>query len=180
MKIAICCPGQSLVRRWSERTIEYDTTIAVNAAAKVVSSDWVCAPDKVWYRGLFGDDLKQPRHGFLVAPDAYDDAKRFILRYNDPLAILTWENIALIHQHTKEGRPINWGVQSALCFAEQLGATAITLYGADGRKSISTIDASGYKGEDRTAERWEREENDIAYTFAMIRSRGTTIERIDP
>lgn len=175
MIIAICCPGQSMVRRWSEAQTKHDLVIAVNAAAKLIEADWICAPDKVWYRGLFGTDVKHPRAGYLVAPDALTDARSFTTAQ-----VLTWDNVALIHQHKAEGRPINWGVQSALCFAEQLGADHVILYGADGRRSVGTIDASGYKGEDRTAERWEREENDLAFTIAMLASRGTTVQRIEP
>lgn len=175
MIVAVCCPGQSLMRRWSERTVSHDLVIAVNAAAKLIESDWVCAADKSWYRGLLGSEVKHPRAGYLVAPDAAGDAKVFTAAQ-----VITWENVALIHQHFKEGRPVNWSVQAALCLAEQLGARHVTLYGADGRRSVGTIDASGYKGEDRTTERWEREENDLAFTIAMLAGRGTTVQRIEP
>jgi hypothetical protein len=172
---AICCPGQSLMRRWSERTTSHDLVIAVNNAAKLIDSDWVCAADKSWYRGLFGTEIKPPRTGYLVAPDAADDAQAFTASQ-----VITWENVALIHQHAKQGRPINWSVQSALCLAEQLGARHVILYGADGRRSVGPIDAAGYRGEDRTAERWEREERDIAYTVEMLAGLGTTVQRIEP
>lgn len=176
MIIAICCPGQSFVRRWSEATSKHDLVIAVNAAAKFTESDWVCAADKVWYRGLFGSEVKPPRIGYLVSNDAVKDAKQF----SPDHAVLGWENVALIHEHTKQGRPINWSVQAALCLADQLGADHVILYGADGRKSVGTIDASGYKGEDRSAERWEREESDLAFTIAMLAGRNTTVQRIEP
>lgn len=175
MIVAICCPGQSLMRRWTESTGKHDLLITVNAAANLMRSDWVCAADKSWYRGLLSPTVP-PRRGYLVAPDARADA----LAFANGLEVLTWENVSLIHQHTTEGRPINWSVQAALCFAEQLGAREIFLYGADGIKSTTTVDASGYKGEDRTPDRWQREEHDLAYTIAMIQGRSTTVHRIDP
>lgn len=175
MIVAICCPGQSLMRRWTETTASHDLLITVNAAANLMRSDWVCAADKSWYRGLLSPTVR-PRHGYLVAPDARTDA----LTFANGLEVLTWENVSLIHQHTAEGRPINWSVQAALCFAEQLGADEIILYGADGRNSTSTVDASGYGGEDRTPDRWEREERDLAYTIAMLNGRSTKVTRIEP
>lgn len=175
MIAAVCCPGQSLMRRWMESTTKHDLVITVNAAANLMDADWVCAADKSWYRGLLKPCVLPPRVGYLVAPDAAADARAFTSSQ-----VITWENVALIHRHFKEGRPVNWSVQAALCLAEQLGADHVILYGADGRRSVGTIDASGYKGEDRTAERWEREENDLAFTIAMLAGRGTTVERIAP
>lgn len=175
MIVAIACPGQSFARRWAESTVRHDAVIAVNAAAKLVDSDWVCAADPAWYRGLFGSEVKHPRSGYLVAPHAADDARAFT-----QAEVITWDNVSLIHEHFKQGRPISWSVQAALCLAEQLGAREVILYGADGRRSVGTIDASGYKGEDRSAERWEREESDLAFTIAMLADRKTTVQRIEP
>jgi hypothetical protein len=176
MIIAICSPGQSMVRRWAERNAPHDLVLTVNAAAKVVESDWVCAADKVWYRGLFGDTAKRPRIGYLTAPDAINDAKA----YDPGKEMRDWPSVPLIGRHHEQGRPIAWSIQSAMCFAAQLGARHVILYGADGAKSVGTIDASGYKGEDRTDDRWAREERDMAFTTEMLAGEGISVERIAP
>lgn len=154
---------------------KHDLVITVNAAANLMDSDWVCAADKSWYRGLLKPCVLPPRGGYLVAPDAEADARAFTSSQ-----VITWENVSLIHRHHAQGRPINWSVQAALCFADQLGASRVILYGADGRNSTGTVDAAGYGGEDRTAERWEREEHDLAYTIKMLAGLGTTVQRIEP
>ncbi len=58
-----------------------------------------------------------------------------------------------------------------------MGARHVDLFGADCR---GTTDVSGYEGEDRTLERWRREELDLAATFQLLADHGTTVNRVPP
>jgi hypothetical protein len=62
-----------------------------------------------------------------------------------------------------------------MCHAAQLGCKHLRLYGCDlaGRE-----DCTGYVGEDRTEDRWERERKNLDYTIALLSERGVTTERI--
>ncbi len=172
MIAAICCPGQSLPAVWPPAD-SHDLVFAVNSAAKLIPHDWLCAGDKSWFRGLLGD-IQRPALGILTSVDSITDAREWM-----PFGpIIGWDAVPLIGEHARLGRPINWSVQSAMCHAAHLGAKLVRLYGADGINSTSTIDASGYKGEDRTRDRWEREERDLAFTTELLAGSGVTVERI--
>lgn len=173
MIAAICCPGQSLMKTWPSAPIVYDLVIAVNSAAKLVAADWIAASDKSWYRGLLPADLR-PRCGFCCMDDAVGDCRAFA----PGCRVVAWDDIPLVSAQYRAGRPMNWTVQVALGLAQHFGAHTVDLYGADGRYSTSTVDAAGYAGEDRTAERWEREERDLAYTTDLLLSQGCTVNRI--
>ena len=174
MIAAIVCPGQSMMVTWPTAA-GHELVMAVNAAGKMMPHDWLCAGDKSWFRGLLGDSGR-PALGILTSPDAIADAREWM-----PFGpILAWDAVPLIGEHARRGRPINWSIQSAMCHAAHLGAKTVRIYGADGARSTSTVDASGYAGEDRTADRWEREENDLAFTTALLGEHGVTVERIAP
>ncbi len=63
MIAAVLCPGPSLLRVWPSAR-QYDVVLAVNTAGKLMPSDWLCAGDKAFYRGLLGD-CPRPRQGIL-------------------------------------------------------------------------------------------------------------------
>ena len=175
MIAAVLCPGPSLMRRWPDCGVVYDVVFTVNTAAKLVRGDWLCAGDKCFFRGLLGD-APRPLAGIVTCPDSLTDA----CRWAPSSLVNTWADVPLIGLHARRGRPINWTVQSALCQAHALGAKHVDLYGCDGAAGGRVEDATGYRGEDRTAERWEREERDLAWTKALLAEHGTTINRIEP
>ena len=179
MIAAILCPGQSLMQTWPNAGPVYDLVLTVNTAGKLIQGDWLCAGDKSFFRGLLGD-CPRPRSGILCTPESVYGAIIWGAPDIAGSQVIGWPEVPLIEEHTKRGRPINWTVQSALCFAAHLGTLHVDLYGADGAASTSTIDASGYRGEDRTAERWAREESDLSWTRTILAEFGTTVNRIAP
>ena len=175
MIVAILCPGPSLMQTWSDDGPRYDQIFTVNTAAKLVRGDWLCAGDKCFFRGLLGD-TPRPHAGILTCPDSLTDA----CRWAPGMLVNTWADIPLIGEHHRRGRPINWTIQAALCMAAEMGARNVDLYGADGAASTTPIDASGYRGEDRTSERWAREESDLSWTRTILAELGTIVNRITP
>ena len=81
----------------------------------------------------------------------------------------------LIAAHADRGRAINWSLQAALCHAAQLGAQTIDIYGCD---LIGVDDATGYKGEDRTGDRWKRENADLSFTIHILQQHNVTVRRL--
>lgn len=176
MIAAIYCPGPSLRTHIERKGADvllagYDRTWAVNNALKLVDTDWLAAGDSAWFNGLLGPH--RPRVGVVTMGSnrktVADDAS-----WRDR-AIITWDDVPLIAEHHRRGRPINWSLQSALCHATQLGAKRIEVYGCD---LVGTTDAAGYKGEDRSAERWARELLDLEFTANLLAEHGTTVTRI--
>ncbi len=175
MIAAVLCPGPSLMRTWPMAAIIYDLVLTVNTAAKLVRGDWLCAGDKCFFRGLLGG-APRPLTGILTCPDSLTDAREWA-----PSSLVrTWKDSPIIDCHHARGRPINWTVQSALCHARHLGAERVDLYGCDGAAGNQVEDATGYRGEDRSAERWAREESDIEWTRSILAEFGATVHRIKP
>lgn len=173
MIAAVCCPGPSLPDRWPGRA-GYAEVWAVNRALLAVpDADWLAAGDVVLYQNaLLGE--ARPRVGCLTMPDS--------VQFMGPSwgRVVLWDQVPAIAVHRRRGAPINWSVQSALCHAAWRGATRIDLYGCDNAASGTPVDCTGYAGEARTAERWEREERDLAITFALLAESRVTIHRIAP
>jgi hypothetical protein len=178
MIAAIYCPGPSL--RWHVanpfefmRPRDYDVTWAVNTALKLVDADWFAAGDITLFRGLVGPH--RPRLGCFTMAATRDQMQ------SDPgwanLRWRIWSDAPLIDAHERSGRPINWSLQSALCHAVALGVRHVDLYGCD---LAGTTDATGYVGEDRSADRWARERSDLDYTIALLAPHGLTVRRITP
>jgi hypothetical protein len=88
---------------------------------------------------------------------------------------LSWFDLAW-YRENNDRRPVSWSVQIALLHAGQY-ASHIDLYGADCR---GTTDATGYNGENRTDDRWQREEADLSSTIALLNEHGVTVNRITP
>ncbi len=172
--VAVLCPGPSLMRTWPLAEIVYDKVLTVNTAAKLVRGDWLCAGDKCFFRGLLGD-APRPRDGVLTCPDSLTDAREWSPRTQ----VDSWDAVSAIDLHRQRGRPINWTVQSALCLAKSLGALRVDLYGCDGAAGGQVEDATGYRGEDRSAERWEREASDIEWTRSILAEFGIIVHRMN-
>ncbi len=176
MKAAICCPGPSLPQTWMGRH-PYDTVWAVNRALMVVDADWLSAGDAPLFAGLLPDDAR-PRQGVITMADT-------IRGFRDKpgwtgLTWHSWESYALMDEHLALGRPISWSVQAALCHAYALGARTIDLYGCDGLRSTTILDCTGYGGEDRSQDRWQREALDLAITYRLLQGRNIVINHIHP
>lgn len=177
MKVAVCCPGPSLPRRWFGR-IGYDVVYAVNRALIAVpEADWLSAADAQFYEDLLPEDAR-PRIGVLTGDTVVDPARAKPTWSH--LTIVGWGSVALIAAHEHRGRPLTWSVQAGLCHAAEAGATAIDLYGCDGAAGGTRIDCTGYAGESRGPERWAREELDLALTLALLAERGVPVDRIAP
>lgn len=175
MLTAIYCPGPSLQTLVARGDItkyhgDYDLTIAVNTAIKLVTCMWLSAGDISLYRGVLGD--ARPSCGILTM-----GATSELLR-DDPdwtgIRYRTWNSVRLIADHKTRGRPLNWSLQAALCFAADLGATHIDIYGCD---LAGVTDASGYRGEDRSEDRWLREARDLQFTRDLLAAAGVTTTR---
>lgn len=177
MIAAVCCPGPSLPSRWPGRAA-YEVVWAVNRALITVpDADWLSAGDPVIYTRLLPAGCR-PRVGAVAMPTTVETVS------GDPawagLTWVRWDHLPLIDQHKLRGRPLAWSVQVALCHAAHLGAAHVDLYGADGAAAGTAIDCTGYPGEDRTPERWRREELDLALTIELLAELGITIHRISP
>lgn len=174
MRIAVCCPGPSLLNHWPGR-LGFDGVWSVNRALCVIDTDWLSAGDSPMFRGLAG--FHRPRIGVLTM---FDTAK--IVR-EDPgwnhLEIRQWDDCDFINGQINK-HSINWSVQAALCGAAESGASEIVLYGCDFGAGGQIADCTGYLGEDRGPERWKREKDDVAKTIAMLTEHGVTVTRIAP
>jgi hypothetical protein len=139
----------------------------------VVPADWLAATDVVFFQGLLGD--ARPTTGTLTG----ENTGAAIIKGDQSWGWLrTWGGTRLIEQQAKTGRPIQWTVQAALLGAAEDGATEIDLHGTGGNGLPE--DCTGYRGEDRSAGRWAREADDLAYTISFLASRGVTVQRILP
>lgn len=171
MKAAILCPGPSL-KKLGQIPPGYDATWAVNTAIKMHKTDWLGAGDIPLFRGLLGDF--RPKTGVLTMGATAKKAKTL----PDWMYVETWvewSDVHLIKEHEKRGRPINWGIQAALCHAYELGAKEIDIYGCD---LAGVEDATGYGGEERTEDRWQREARDLQFTRDLLHSMGIQTTRI--
>lgn len=171
MKAAVLCPGPSLQFLRSP-VVGYDATWAVNTALKLQDADWFSAADMPLYKGLVAD--RRPRIGALTMGSTMEKARTL----PDWLGVkkwVPWSNVSFIDRHVKTGRHINWSLQAALCHAAELGAKTIDIYGCD---LAGTVDASGYGGEERTEDRWQREARDLQFTTEFLSGHGVTINRI--
>ncbi len=178
MRVAVCCPGPSLPRRWLGRA-GYDRVYAVNRALIVVpDADWLSAGDPVFYEGLLPDGVR-PAVGALAGDDGTAEAARARPSWAG-VRIEGWASVPLIAAHAARGRPLAWSVQAALCHAAEAGAVAIDLVGCDGAAGGTRIDCTGYPGENRGPDRWAREEVDLALTVALLAERGIPVARIAP
>lgn len=172
MIVAVCCPGPSLLRTYAGFGGDYDTVWAINTAIKVVSADWLSGGDLAVY-DLAGDF--RPRVGALATPDT-------VRRLRDrptwaALALRSWDDVPGIAAQQAAGRPINWSMQAALLHAAHLGARRIDLYGCD---LAGVPDCTGYAGEDRTADRWQREARGLSETTQYLAEHGVAVQRIRP
>ncbi len=178
MIAAIYCPGPSLRTHIERSGVDvllcgYQRTWAVNNALKLIRADWLAAGDSAWFNGLLGP--RRPGVGVLTMADnrkaiAGDESWK-------GRVIATWGEVPLIDEHHRRGRPINWSLQSALCQAAMLDAKRIDLYGCD---MAGVEDAAGYRGEDRSDDRWERERGDLDFTITLLADHGITVNRITP
>ncbi len=175
VRVAVCCPGPSLPARWPGRA-GYDVVYAVNRAMIAVpDADWLSAGDPVLFTGLLPVGCR-PRVGVVSMGPTIEQVAT--LPAWNGLAWVDWAAIPLIATHKHRGRPLAWSMQAALCHAAHLGATAIDLVGADGAASTTPIDCTGYAGEDRTRERWGREELDLALSIELLTAAGICVRRI--
>lgn len=177
MKVAVCCPGPSLPRRWAGRA-GFDLVVAVNRAMITVpDADWLSAGDIGFYESLLPASAR-PRIG-VVTMDGH--LPRIAA---DPTwtgrALVGWDAVPLIAEHARRGRALAWSVQVALCQAAHLGARHVDLVGCDGAAGGQVEDCTGYPGESRGADRWAREEIDLALTFTLLSELGVAVRRIEP
>ncbi len=177
MKVAVCCPGPSLPRRWAGRA-GFDRVYAVNRAMIAVpDADWLSAADVQFYQNLLPDTAR-PRQGVLTGDDVVGLVRS--LASWSGRQVVGWGTVDLIAEHARRGRALAWSVQAALCHAGEAGATAIDLIGCDGAAGGTRIDCTGYAGESRGPDRWAREEIDLALTIALLAERGIHVHRISP
>ncbi len=164
MRVAVVCPGPSLPHRWLSWSADrYDLVVAVNRALLVVpDADWLSAGDPVLFTRLLPG--VRPRVGVVTMGTTVSECSG--LPAWAGLAWVSWSQIPLIAKHHARGRPLNWSVQAALCHAHRLGAAA--------------IDCTGHAGEDRTPERWRREDEDLALTVQLLADAGVAVTRIPP
>lgn len=176
MIAAVCCPGPSLPTVWRSAPRHYHEVWTVNTGLRILgnSANWLAAGDLTVVQALVG--RHRPMHGVLTLDD------HIPLMSKDPgwggMEWVAWSAVPLIGEHARRGRPLTWSVQSALCHAAQRGSTRIDLFGADGVASGTVIDCTGYRGEDRSADRWRREAADLDFTTALLLEHGTTVQRI--
>ncbi len=177
MRVAVCCPGPSLPARWPGRA-DYDLVWAVNRALITVpEADWLSAGDAILYTSLLPLECR-PRIGAVTTDGTIEEISGAPSWAG--IIWVGWGSIPRIHAHKAHGRPLSWSMQVALCHAGQLKAKHIDLYGADGAAGGTPIDCTGYAGEDRTPERWRREELDLALTIELLAADGIVINRISP
>jgi hypothetical protein len=177
VRVAVCCPGPSLPRRWPGRA-GYDQVYAVNRAMITIpDADWLSAADIQFYQDLLPDDAR-PRSGVLTGNEVVDLVRS--LASWSGRQVVGWGSVDLIAEHQRRGRALSWSVQAALCHAADSGAAVVDLYGCDGAAGGTRIDCTGYAGESRGPHRWAREETDLALTFALLAERGIPVHRIDP
>lgn len=168
MKAAIYCPGPSLLRCVPANY--YDVSWAVNTALKIMKTDWLSAGDPCFFRGLLGEH--RPLRGVLSMGSVIDKCHDFwptVVHWH------RWSSVPLIGKHKELGRPLNWSLQAALCHAAHLGAKEIDIYGCD---LAGVEDATGYGGEERTEDRWQREARDLQFTRDLLHSAGIQTTRI--
>ncbi len=174
MRVAVCCPGNSLPRRW-DPAHTFDAVWAVNRALLVVKADWLSAGDRPMFFGLAGDH--RPTIGVLTMLDTASEAK------HEPtwkhLRFTGWHECPSIQRHKEKYRPIDWSVQAAMCHAVDVGAREITLFGCDFGEG-GPDDCTGYVGEDRGPERWRREREGMAATISFMSDIGVSVTRILP
>lgn len=177
VRVAVCCPGPSLPARWTGRA-GYDVVYAVNRAMITVpDADWLSAGDPVLYTGLLPSGCR-PRVGAVsMGPTIAEVAS---LPAWAGMRWVDWQDVPLIQVHHQRGRPLAWSMQAALCHAAHIGAKHVDLFGADGAASTTPIDCTGHPGEDRTRERWGREELDLALSIELLAAAGTTVHRLSP
>jgi hypothetical protein len=164
MKVAILSAGPSLKRTWRGND-QYMFTIAVNHALSAERTDWLAAGDAPTLVQL---GARRPFIGVWT------------MRHIAEAGVPGWENVRMIPFNDMPGwvglsRPANWSIQAALAGAYGLGATSVDVYGHD---MAGTLDVSGRDGEDRSAERWERERADWQSSCDYMLARGITIRRI--
>lgn len=180
----ICCPGKSLPDAYRLTRMatmagvdEYRTVIAVNNAIALVDADWLAAGDIPMIEILRGKRLR-PRRGILALSSTVTECCR--ADHWTGLDWLTWEDLALHEAHNAAlaaagRRPISWSIQSALLLAHHLGHSVARVIGAD---MIGEADCTGFVGEDRSNDRWQRERLDLKTTIAVLAENGCTVEGI--
>jgi hypothetical protein len=176
VKVAIVCPGPSLPRVWRPWSADcYDLVVAVNRALLVVpDADWLSAGDEVVFRRLLPG--VRPRIGVITMTATIPEVRD--LPAWRGLKWIGWKDVPLIEEHQRRGRPLAWSVQAALCLAAAKGAAAVDLYGADGIAGGQVEDCTGHPGDDRTLERWKREELDLALSTDLLAELGVAVTRI--
>ncbi len=177
-RVAVCCLGPSLPRRWPGRA-DYDVVYAVNRALIVVpDADWLSAADPVFYDGLLPEGVRP-----VVGALAGDDSTVAVARGRpgwEGIHFEGWRSVPLIAEHAARGRPLAWSVQAALCHAAETWPVFVDLFGCDGAAGGTRIDCTGYPGESRGPDRWAREEVDLALTIALLAERRIAVHRIAP
>jgi len=173
-RAAILCPGPSI--DLYPGADAYDLVIGVNRAAAMRPCEYLVALDA--HTATFFDDaplLGTPT--VICSPGVYGD--QCILRAGWPgLRHLDY----LDARETVPGKPVRWhqfGLMTALAWAAHLGATCITVYGADWS---GTTDADGFsdKRQRRDPGRWRKEQTRWTETTGLLKTLGVTVDRIVP
>lgn len=122
------------------------------------------------FRGLVGEN--RPVKGVLTMPDTIKACKDKHGWINVP-RWKPWDSLELLEAQNAR-RPLTWSVQAALLHAGERHKE-IHLYGVD---LCGVQDVAGYRGEERTDDRWARERKDLLSTLAVLSEHGVTVKRI--
>jgi hypothetical protein len=175
MKAAVCCPGHSLIKKYPG-DYGYAAVWAINTAMLLIPCDWLSAGDPVLFKKNHWGD-KRPRIGVLTMMDTVEQVKG--LDGWGGIEFTGWERLRFYAAHNLR-RPVSWSVQVALLHACELGATQIDLFGCDGIHGPGGPDITGYPGDFRCNERWQREEAELIITIQLLAEQGTVVRRYLP
>ncbi len=165
MKVAILCPGPSLVRTWPSEHV-YDCFLGVNRAVLAAPCDWWVAGDWMYLK----ETPAQPRIGYCTIADVIrhirEDALIPAERLSPSAQFVAWEDLPF--QRT-------YSTVAAFGLAAHLGATRVDVYGDD---KSGTADFDGREGENRGLGRWEEELQATAAAIAFLAARNIPTRHI--
>ncbi len=168
MKVAILCPGPTLLDTWKVGNRDYDLVLAVNRAAEVGLCDWWVAGDWICLKQYPG----RPQVGICSQADCIRIVKSGELKTINPLPnpceYAEWEKLPFQR---------NYSSIAAIGLAIKLGATDVSFYGDDkeGDKSFD-----GQIAEQRGEGRWVEERAWAADGLALFDARGITHRHVKP
>jgi hypothetical protein len=147
-RVAIACPGPSLLHTWQEPDV-CDPVLAINGAAALVACDWWCVGDAEvlsWYPQVI------PLIGVYHQDTWWRRFRRDLIACHE----MHWDEIRCEPPH--HGSHWSTTLPAAIALAARLGATHVDLYGCDwsgGDYAPGVIARDGPA--DSRQDRWKRE-----------------------